>query len=380
MRIVINILFIAPGRMGGTETYVRNLINELGAIDDDNRYVIFTSQDNNKMFKFPKGSNFHKVMMPCKSKGIKRILVEQLLMPQRIRKHKLDVVHHPGGILCVFSGTPSVLTVHDLQHIHYPSNFSWAQRIYRAIFLPPSAKRASRITTNSLFTAKDVVNSLGINIRKIKVIHHSTTDNQFSENGSPKVIVVFKKYGLKIPYILSVANALPHKNLDGLLNGCVLLAQRGIKFELVLAGAPMKFHKKLRELIDSSPIFDRVKLLGYVPDSDLPALYRGATVYVFPSIFEGFGVPLIEAMITGIPVLAANRGALPEIAGGAAMLVDPDPQNLAKGLQKVLSDQELRSKMRNQGFRRAKEFTFRKTAEQTLGLIIETGNSSRSLS
>ena len=181
------------------------------------------------------------------------------------------------------------------------------------------------------------------------MIHHSTTDNQFSENGSPKDIVVFKKYGLKIPYILSVANALPHKYLDGLLNGCVLLAQRGIKFELVLAGAPMKFHKKLRELIDSSPIFDRVKLLGYVPDSDLPALYRGATVYVFPSIFEGFGVPLIEAMITGIPVLAANRGALPEIAGGAAMLVDPDPQNLAKGLQKVLSDQELRSKMRNQG-------------------------------
>jgi len=366
MRIGINVLFIAPGSMGGSETYIRNLIDGFQEIDSDNEYIIFTSQENDSTFIIPVKSNFHKVMLPCKSKGIKRVLLEQFLLPYLIRKHKLDVVFYPGGISCIFSRIPAVLTIHDLHHLHYPSSFSWGQRLYRSIFLPRSVQRVNKITTPSEFTATDVVKHLNVDMKKITVIYLSVKDKQFFETNNHQDKEIYKKYDLSQPYVLSVASTYPHKNLDGLLSACIILHRRGFKFNLVLVGTHMSFDSTLKKLIDSSFIKDHVKVLGYVPDADLPALYRGAIVYAFPSMFEGFGLPLLEAMMSGIPIVASNRGSLPEIGTDAAMFVEPDPKSISEGIESLLSNGALRTEMRGRGFNRAKQFSVKKQQSKLL--------------
>lgn len=386
MNIGLSAISFVPGGIGGMETYFRNLVDCLQRLDTKNCYTLLC--DGRFAGEFPlvndafrvKEIDYGKGSVKWFVRGVLRNTLNLDILTGEIRGLALDVIHHPFSVLTPpGTGIPSVLTFWDMQHEFYPEFFSRLdlrkrRRIYRS-----STKEASRIIVSALFTKECLVEKYGVSPDKIEVIYTGYGREYRVLDDAEGLATVRAKYGLDRPFMFYPAATWPHKNHKNLLAALRILKERH-RFDgvLVLTGIAMGAHGEILEEIERLGLAENVKVLGFLPYGELPYLYNLARLLVFPSLFEGFGIPLVEAMACGCPVLCSNSTSLPEVAGDAGVMFDPlSPEEIAEAVWSVWDDETRRRWMRVRGVERAKLFTWEDTARKTLELYEKVGRASQ---
>jgi glycosyltransferase involved in cell wall biosynthesis len=290
-------------------------------------------------------------------------------------RHSPDVLFVPAHVIPLWHPPRSVVTIHDLGYLAFPEAHTPARRRELHLTTLWSALSARRIIAISHATRADLVRHYGISPAKIDVVHHGLSP-QFRPQHDPAVLAATcARYGLGAPgsYLLYVGTVQPRKNLARLIDAfaqVVRQAPGGAALRLVLAGKKGWLTEEIERRAAASGIADQVLFPGFVADDDLPALLSGALAFVFPSLYEGFGMPVLEAMACATPVLTSTTSALPEVAGDAALLVDPhDTAAIAEGLARLISDAALRERLRERGVQRAAQFTWDRCASETLRVV-----------
>lgn len=372
MRIGVNALYLIPGKVGGSEVHLRNLVRWLGK-DRVHEYYIFVNRESAGIFEEIAPS--FKVV-PCAVSAEsrpRRILYEQFVLPFKVRRLGLDALVSAGMTAPFFVPTASFLIIHDLQHINMPQNFGRLYLVFLRFFIYMSSVRSDAIITISNKVKKDIVRYYGIPGDEISVVYHGVDRDLFYARDAQEVGAARKKYGLPASFVLYIASSLPHKNYERLLEAFSIVKKKQAGLKLVLIGARDYGREAIRKKIDELSLSNDVVFLGWLPFEDIPAIYSAADVFVFPSLHEGFGIPVLEAMACGVPVVCSGIEPLDEVAGDAAMLVDPyDSSSIAGGIGEVLEDREIRGRLVEKGLERASAFTWEKTAAATLKAVSET--------
>jgi glycosyltransferase involved in cell wall biosynthesis len=290
--------------------------------------------------------------------------VRELLSLGRVAaRAAVDVVHWPHYVVPIKTPAPTVVTIHDLMHLTQPEHRSPAKRLYAGWMLLHAIRKAAAVIAVSGVAARQIAETFPEARGKLQVVSNGIDPVFFSASTAD----VAARLGIRGPYLLYCGNDKPHKNLPRLFEAFALFRRQYPDFELVLAGVPAATassrHSRAKEL----GIFESLREPGFVADADLAALMAGATVFVLPSLVEGFGLPLVEAMAAGAPVACSNRDALTEVAGGAARLFDPEnPSDMAAALSSLAGSPDARAELRAKGRARALSFTWGRAARETL--------------
>ncbi len=273
------------------------------------------------------------------------------------RLERTDVFFSPGYNTPLFCRAPFVFTIHDFSHIHCPENNSLQVQLYYATVMRRACRQAARIVTVSDFTRNEIIEWSRVSAEKVVNVGNGV-DTTYHPEGDP--------YGLPFPYLLSVSNRKPHKNECRIVKAFAT-ADLDSRIHLVFTGEPTP---KISRWIDTQQVRSRVDFLGIVPEQNMPSLYRSALALIFPSLYEGFGLPILEAMACGTPVLTSNITAMPEVAGGAALLVDPRSiEAIACGMERIVCDSRLREQASLKGIIRADQFRWATTCEKVRQLL-----------
>lgn len=385
MKIGINALSINPKPTGGGTTYILELVKHLSQIDQRNDYFLFIRSDSKQYFDLY-GPNFRFIsipVLPLFSIAF-RVLVEQFIVPLFAWRYGLNVLFWPGETLPYWKPCASIMVIQSLLHFHRhevssltyidPKLQARARIWYYKYFTPRSALRADRIVTVSENAKREIAEFLNINDSKISVIYHGVKSH-FNEIGISKeksTEDTISTFNLNPGYLLYVGAVSPHKNIEKLLATLsVLRDHHSITCQLVLAGPDYSgYASHLRSIADRLGISEQIVFLGYVPYEKLPFLYHRAKVFVLLSLCESFGLPILEAMACGCPVVCSNVSSLPEIAGDAAVLVDPnDPLSVADAIKVLLEDEEYRRSIIAMGKKRVMNFSWDQAASQTIEVI-----------
>lgn len=366
MRIAIDAHSVGTG-LGGNESYATNLIEALAAIDSNNSYTLYvTKREAVERFR-NRWPNFA-VRTTLPHTPLVRI---PLTLSAELRRHPVDVLH-VQFTAPPFSPCPVVVSVHDLSFEHLPETFKWRSRKQLRITVRRSARDAAQVIALSEFARHDIVETYRISAEKVSVIPLAASSAFRPVNDEEELQRVRQTYGIKDDYILAVGAIQPRKNLSRLVAAFSRLRRAnpaGKLPQLVLAGKCAWLFDETLRTIKELEVSDSVILTGYVPQGDLPALYSGALCFVYPSYFEGFGLPPLEAMQCGAPVIAGNRTSLPEVVGDAGLLVDPFAvEEITSAIQRVITDSDLRQRLRVKGLARANLFNWEKTARHTLAV------------
>jgi len=304
----------------------------------------------------------------------------QLRLSLALRQSSARVCHVPHVMAPWFCRQPLVVTIHDLIYRLFPEELpSRSHRLFYATMLRLAARRADRIVAVSAHTQQDVIRLLGVPPAKISVIPNGVGE-QFRPVQDPDARRrVCARYGLERPFLLYVGLQKPHKNVAGLVRMFAQVqARTGRRYQLALVGRADPRYTHLRAEMSRQGVEREVVLTGYVPEEDLPTLYSAAAAFAFPSFYEGFGLPPLEAMACGTPVVASNVASLPEVLGDAAWLLDPRAEEaFAEALVRVLEDREVREELRTRGLAQAAQFTWRASAQRTVAIYRELGASRR---
>ncbi len=287
-----------------------------------------------------------------------------------IIRHAPDLLFVPAHVVPLYH-PPTIVTVHDLGYLQFPDAHPAAQRRMLDLSTRWSARAARHIIVPSQATKRDLVRLYGVDEHKVSVVRHGVSP-RFRPAPAQQVEALRSRLELDGPYILSVGTIQPRKNLETLAEALRLLLDQNTECTLVIAGKRGWLADHVLDRLSALRLGDRLRLLDYVSDEDLPALYTGACCYVQPSLFEGFGMPVLEAMSCAVPVLVSNASSLPEVAGDGAVLFDPlDAAALANALHDVLTSAELRAAMSERSLARSKEFSWQRAAKQTARLLLE---------
>jgi glycosyltransferase involved in cell wall biosynthesis len=370
MRIGINALYLLPGKVGGSETYIRSLVRGLLKIDRDNAYFIFINKESVGIFQ---GIVPHLHIVPCPVQATNRplrILWEQFILPLQVRRHRIDVLLSAGETAPFFCPNKSILVIYDLFHVYHPEEFSRFHLFFLRTIKYWSARTADGIITISEKSKRDIIQYFKMQPENITVAHLAVSHEDFHPADSGDLISVRTKYDLPERYILYAAALLPHKNHERLLQAFKKIKDLAPGRKLVFTGAWEAGHDTVSTMISALGLQQDVIMLGWLPFEDIPLVYRDAEMFIYPSLHEGFGLPVLEAMASGVPVICSRIEPLTEVAGDAALFVDPyDSSDIAQGMSTVLKDTALRTKLIEKGLRRAKEFTWEATALTTLAFL-----------
>lgn len=302
-----------------------------------------------------------------------RIFWQQCALPRRLRLDGADLLHAPGYVAPLLPPCPTVLTVYDVLAITRPDLGRWANTLHYSLAMRASAKRAARVMVPSEHVRGQVVAVLGVPENKVRVVPLPLRDFSAARLGEGDLLAVKRRYGLPERFVLYVGNVEPKKNVATLVRAFAAMKREGgLDCKLVLAGRWAWGCRAVRRAIAEEKAGGDIVETGYVADEDLPALYRLASLFVFPSLEEGFGLPPLEAMSMGAPVVASDAASLPEVLGGAALLVPPDDARpLRIAMRKVLVNRFLREALRERGLRRAGQFDPAGIARRVLGVYEE---------
>jgi len=283
------------------------------------------------------------------------------------RNLKNHVLHTPNYILMPFPGA-AVTTVHDLSYLHYPQHHPRERIAFMERQMPRTLAQAAMIITDSEFVRQELIDLLGVAAHRIQTVPLGV-DESFHPRSPAALTPTLNRYGLAdLSYLLVVATLEPRKNLLGLLEAYSRLPEAlRRRYPLVIAGARGWLSKALEQRLEPLERSGQIRRLGYVSQDDLPRLYAGAHAFAYPSLYEGFGLPVLEALASGVPVLISDRSSLPEVAGDAALLVNPeDTDVLTAGLERLLIDQEWRMRAIEQGLRQARQFSWKQCITATI--------------
>jgi glycosyltransferase involved in cell wall biosynthesis len=354
-------------KLGGNESYATNLIEALAEIDNVNQYKIFvTTREARDRFS-DRWPNFQ-VRATLPHTPFIRI---PLTLSAELRRNRVDVLH-VQFTAPPFSPCPVVVSIHDLSFEHLPQTFKRRSRMQLRMTVRRSARNAAQIIALSEHARMDLINTYHLIPEKVNVVPLAAPAAFAPVRDDNELQRVRQTYGIDGDYILSVGSIQPRKNLRRLIEAYSVLrhAQPECKLpQLVLVGKNAWLYDETLRALKDTDVGASILLTGYVPESDLPALYSGALCFIYPSYYEGFGLPPLEAMKCGAPVIVGNRTSLPEVVGDAALMIDPfDVNAIAGAIQKMITDSEFRSELRVKGLERAKEFDWKETARQTLAV------------
>jgi len=357
-RVGMNLLWLVPGVVGGSEEYTTRLLTALrDAAPDDLDVTLYV----NRLLAeaYPALAHGFRTQIGPVSGANKatRVLAENTWLGWRSRRDSIDVMHHLGGIFPAWRPSATVLTIHDLQPLAMPEHFSSAKRNFSAFVIPRSVVAAPVIVTLTEFTKQDLEARLGVDPARVVVVPpgFDVPAGAVPADAEPRVRAAYQLGDA--PYFLFPAKTWPHKNHELLLRAFALLHRRRPDTKLVLTGGAAQAEARLRAVAHDLGISDAVHRTGRIPAADVDVLYRGAVALAFPSLYEGFGIPVLEAMSRGCPVLAADATALPEVVGGAGLLLPPgDPESWSEAMVRVLEDEALRDRLIRAGQRRAREY------------------------
>lgn len=369
MRVGLNLLYLLPGVVGGTETYAMGLLQGLSAIDSRDDFAVLVNEKA-RDWPLPHSKNFNRVVCPVSGESrMERYLFEQLRLPKLLRHLGLDLVHSLGYVSPLISPCPAVVTIHDLNFRAFPEGMSMLRRRTLEFFVPQSARRAHTVVTVSEFSKREIVSQLGVEPNKVVVTYSGPRPPGVSTNGGSVSSPRFREISPGVEYIIAFSSMSPNKNLERLLHAYALLRERGTApFKLVLVGHLLS-GSRLLELAGRLHLGDSLVATGYVDDQSLTPLLQQARVLAFPSLYEGFGVPVLEAMKCGVPVACSKAGSLPEIAGEAALFFDPlSPTDIADKIATLTSNRELQLGLRERGYENIKRFSWEDTARKTVDL------------
>jgi glycosyltransferase involved in cell wall biosynthesis len=360
MRVGIDarIVYYAPG---GIRSYTLHLLDALAQLDDKTEYYILHSRKDRDP-PLP-GPNFH----PCACWTPSHHRLERWTLGLEIARLGLDLLHSPDFIPPKFGYQRSVITIHDLNFLYYPKFLTSESRRYYNQQIEWAIQKTDHILADSYATKNDLVSLLEVEEGKVTVAHLAAAHFfQVLQREEAKRVALH--YDLQPGFLLFVGTLEPRKNVPGLLRAySILLEEEATSAPLVLLGGRGWLYDDIFERVEALNLNEHVRFLHDVPDADLPSLYNAASLLVTPSFYEGFGLPALEAMSCGTPVVVADRASLPEVVGEAGLLVNPDdPADIAQALARVLEDSSLRSQMRAEGLAQAKCFSWEKTAQATL--------------
>ena len=291
-------------------------------------------------------------------------LSEQWRVPAILRGLKPSVYHSPYYVMPYWTGCPSVVTIHDLIPFRYPDDYSPQTRLMIAVAMRLAARRARQVITASQASARDLTARLGLSPRRLTVVPYAP-DPLFQPSAAANIAALRARYALPEGYVLYLGSNKPHKNLLRLVRAYAQVGPAAGQVPLVIAGHWDERYPEARQTAQA--LGANVTFLGPVPGRDMPALYSGARLFVFPSLYEGYGLPPQEAMACGAPVVCSNTPPLVEVAGEAALLFDPlDETAMAAALARALGDATLRQELGRRGLEQARQFTWERTARQTL--------------
>jgi glycosyltransferase involved in cell wall biosynthesis len=350
----------------GIGTYIRNLVRLLGRIDRETEYVLLCRPQDRDIIAPPEGK-FRLVPEPSPPYSIS----EQFRIPVALRREHIDLFHAPHYVLPPLIHCRSVVTIHDCIHLMFPqylpNRFAYA---YAKAQLWTAAQRSDRILTVSETSKLDILRRFHVPADKVTVVYNAIDERLAIPPDPEEFERVRARYQLKDPFALYVGNIKPHKNLERLIDAFHELRQEAAfeSLKLVIIGDEITRYQGLRRAVHRHKLHKHVRFFGFVPLGTLAVLYRLASIFVFPSLYEGFGLPPLESMYFGTPVVTSNVSSLPEVVGDAAILVDPySSTSIADGMRRGLMDEELRAWLRERGQARAREFSW----EQSVARIRE---------
>jgi len=358
----VNLLWLVPGAVGGSEEYAVRL---LGAVAEDPPPDLDIT-----LFALPSllrshpglAERFPTVAAPVDgARRWMRVAAETSWLAAAARRRHLGLVHHLGGTVPLLRGVPAVVTIHDLQPLHHPEHFSPVKRAWLRTILPWSVRAARMVVAVSRFTAADVVDRLGVAADRVRVVPHGAATAPTV--GPGEVARVQALLGLGRRWFVYPAVTWPHKNHGVILRAFATVAGRDPDVSLVLTGGRGPSEAVVSGTIATLGLGDRVRRTGRIPRADLDAVIAGATALTFPSSFEGFGAPVVEAMAAGCPVVAARATSLPEVVGDAGILLDPDaPGEWADTMVDLLTNEDRRARLAEAGRARVADMGWDRSA------------------
>jgi glycosyltransferase involved in cell wall biosynthesis len=373
LRIGVNALYLIPGGVGGTEIYLRHLLAALAQIDAENEYFVFLNRETAAAHPLvPDAPNFQAA--PCAVRAVRRpsrLAWEQLALPVQARRRRLDVMLSPG-FTAPLGVRRNVAVIHDLQHKRQPQNFGRLELLAWRALVWASARFSDQVITVSESSRRDILEMYGLPPGRVHVIHHGVEPAFFQlRAGSASDRRPLERAGIGgWPYLLTVSTVHPHKNWARWLEAYGSLLAEGWPQHLVIAGVRGNYTAELRRLLETSALRERVHLTGWVARPLLLELFRFAEALVFPSTFEGFGLPVLEAMAAGLPVACSSIPPLREVARDAALFFDPHSSaEIAAAVRRLLSEPALRAALAARGRATAANFTWTRAAEQTLAVL-----------
>jgi glycosyltransferase involved in cell wall biosynthesis len=360
MRIAIDYTpAIAQG--AGIGRYTRSLVAALARVDEDDRYTLFSSEPPTIERGFPNASNMQPHVLEL---GNRRLTIAwhrlRLPIPAELLMGNADVLHGPDFSLPPTLRARRVVTIHDLAFVTHPHCALPSLVSYLNKVVPRAVRGADRVIAVSQRTADDLTERLDVAPDKIRVIHLGVDPSFSPKRDAGKVTAVCQKYELAPPFVLAVSTLEPRKNYERLIAAFAMAARSlGGPQMLVIAGRKGWLYESVFEAVTTHGVADRVRFLDYLTDDELATLYHAASALAMPSIYEGFGIPVLEAMASGTPVVCSTAGSLPEVAGDAALLVAPeDLDGLAAALVRLVADEPLRRMLIQRGLERAGAFTW----------------------
>ena len=350
----------------GTGNYSLQLIRHLLALESGHRYRLYFNRPPT-VGLFPMTADLELRVMPFPR------LWTHVRLSWEMARQPPDVLFVPAHVLPLVHPRCSVVTVHDLGYRHYPEAHPLLDRLYLDLSTRYNAQAARRVIAVSQATQDDLVQHYGIEPGKISVVYSGWDERMQPVEDEGTIERVKARYGIRGEYVLYVGTLQPRKNLGRLLEAVALLreqAQRGEAPGLVISGRKGWLYDPVFQQVERLGLEREVVFPGYVPQEDLPALLSGARLFVFPSLYEGFGLPVLEAMACGTPVVCSNVSSLPEVAGDAAFLVDPrDVKGMAEAMNRLLQDEGLRAEVVERGYRRVRQFSWDRCARETLAVL-----------
>jgi glycosyltransferase involved in cell wall biosynthesis len=375
VRVALNAQLLSSAasyRAAGINRVLQHLLAELPGVPGDERYVVYApySDANRRLLAAPRVRS-RLTRLPMDRPPV-RIAWEQTVLPIELVREGADLLHALGFVSPIAWRGRTVVTVYDLSFLRFPEVYNRANRVYLGTFTPPSLRRADRVITISEDARRDVIELCGVAPERVTPILLAA-DERFRPAPSAAIEAFRARQGLPDRFVLYQGTLQPRKNVETLVRAYALLRSQGSDdHRLVLAGPRGWQYEPIFELIRQLGLAGSVTFPGFVPDDELALWYSSATVFAFPSRYEGFGLPLLEAMACGTPVVSSNASSLPEVVGDAGLLIDPsDVEGLASALRRLLEDESLRQALSAAGRERARSFSWRRTASETVQVYRE---------
>jgi glycosyltransferase involved in cell wall biosynthesis len=363
----LNLLYLVPQQVGGTEVYARRVIHELATQRPDVEWVVFAGEEAAPVLAeagWPDAVRIVRTPVRARIKPL-RVGYEMSVLPVLASRARLDLLHSMGTTSPPAGRAPRVVTIHDLIYRHYRGDFPVASRVALDALVPLGARRARRVVVPSEATKADVVAECRVDPQRVDVVPLGLGMREFDPTPEPELR---RRMDLgEGPVVLTVSPPLPHKNLDRLLEALVVLGDEEPSPLLALVGHAGREGERLRARIAELGLERRVRITGWVSNEDLEGLYRLADCCAYPSLYEGFGLPVLEAMRRGVPLACSDATSLPEVAGDAAELFDPhDAAAIAAAIRRVLRDPAHAARLVERGRARAAGFSWERTAAGTI--------------